>query len=192
MLWSGDIGCFWLYGNGVMRNPTLGLRRIYLRSTRVNKPLVERIIRLFILVGVGSAQLDSGYYQASHHNQRRLHLVLRLLVQGSVVVVVMAVGGWGMWNLGSDSLASQSDSLTAHPDPIYVAGCPVPDPLANSSTRGGIGKGRRCANEGFSHSITSRRSGGGLVEHRHGAERQREDKVSSPTSENSTSTSFGE
>src|SRR5215207_84548 len=37
MLWSWDIGCFWLYGNGVMRNPALGLGRIYLRSTRVNK-----------------------------------------------------------------------------------------------------------------------------------------------------------
>ena len=23
MLWSGDIGCFWLYGDGVMRNHAL-------------------------------------------------------------------------------------------------------------------------------------------------------------------------
>jgi hypothetical protein len=37
MLWSGDIGCFWLYGNRVMRNPANGLRRIYLLSTRVHK-----------------------------------------------------------------------------------------------------------------------------------------------------------
>jgi hypothetical protein len=37
MLWSGDIGCFWLYGSGVMRNPALGLRRISLPRTRVNK-----------------------------------------------------------------------------------------------------------------------------------------------------------
>jgi hypothetical protein len=37
MLWSGDICCFWLYGNGVMRNPALGLRSINLPRTRVNK-----------------------------------------------------------------------------------------------------------------------------------------------------------
>jgi hypothetical protein len=162
----------------------------------VNKPLVERIIRLFIadsslyvhLVGVSSAQLDNGYYQASHHNQRRLHLVLRLLVQGSVVMVVMTLGGWGMWNLGSDSLASQSDSLIAHPDPIYVAGCPVPDPLEKSSTRGGVGKGRGCTEEGSSHPITSRRPGGGLGGHLHGAERQREDKLPPRTSETLPST----
>jgi hypothetical protein len=115
-------------------------------------------------VGVSSTQLDNGYYQASHHNQRRLHLVLRLLVQGSVVVVVMTLGGWGMWNLGSDSLASQSDSLTAQPDPIYVAGCPVPDPLEKSSTRGGVGKGRGCTEEGSYHPITSRRPGVDLAD----------------------------
>jgi hypothetical protein len=61
-------------------------------------------------------------------------------VQGSIVMVIMALGWWRMWNLGSDSLASHSDSLTAHPDPIYVAGCAVSDPLEKSSTRGGVGK----------------------------------------------------
>jgi hypothetical protein len=47
MLWSGDIGCFWLYGSGVMRNPTLGLRRISLPRTRVNK---DHQTRLSLLV----------------------------------------------------------------------------------------------------------------------------------------------
>jgi hypothetical protein len=37
MLYSGEIGCFWLNGNGVMRNPALGLRRIHLLGTSVNK-----------------------------------------------------------------------------------------------------------------------------------------------------------
>jgi hypothetical protein len=95
----------------------------------------------------------------------------------------MTLGGWGMWNLGSDSLASQSDSLTAHPDPIYVVGCPVPDPLQKSSTRGGVGKGRGCTEEGSSHPITSRRPGGGLGGHLHAAEMQREDKLPRRTSE---------
>jgi hypothetical protein len=37
-------------------------------------------------------------------------------------VMVMALGGWGMWNVGSSTLSSQSDSLTAMGDTIYVAG----------------------------------------------------------------------
>ena len=76
-------------------------------------------------------------------------------MQGSVVMVVMTLGV-GEWNLGSDSLSSHGDSLKAHPDPMYVAGCPVPDPLQKSSTRGGVGMGRGCTEEGSSHPITPR------------------------------------
>src|SRR5215216_7384760 len=47
MLWSVYIGCFWLYGDGVMRNPALGLRRIHLQSTRLNK---DHQARLSLLV----------------------------------------------------------------------------------------------------------------------------------------------
>src|SRR5687767_8400737 len=43
--------------------------------------------------------------------------------------VLLALGWWGMANLGSSTLASPSDSLTAERSPIYVGGCPVPDPL---------------------------------------------------------------
>jgi hypothetical protein len=92
-------------------------------------------------------------------------------------MVVMAFGWWGLWNVGSDSLASQSESLTALGDPIYVAGCPVPDPLLEKdSAPGVVGEDRSCTEEGFSHPITSRRSRGGLGEPLHAAERQREDK----------------
>jgi len=61
-----------------------------------------------------------------------------------------------MWNLGSDTLASQSDSLTAERYTIYVAGCPVLDPLEKSSTRGGVGEGKGCTEQSSSHPITSR------------------------------------
>jgi hypothetical protein len=139
------------------------------------------------LLGVSSTRLDNGSLQASHHNQQRNHVVLRLLAEGSVVVLVMALGWWGMWNLGSYTLASQSDSLTAQRDPIYVAGCPVPDALEKSPARGGVGEGRGCTEEGSTHPITSRRPGVGLGEHGHGAERQREDKLPPRTSESSPS-----
>jgi hypothetical protein len=73
-----------------------------------------------------------------------------------------------MCNLGSDSLASQQ------PEPIYVAGCPVTDLPEKSSTRGSVGKGRGCSEEGFSHPITSRRPGGGLEEDAPAAEKAKE------------------
>jgi hypothetical protein len=97
-----------------------------------------------------------------------------------------------MVSLGSDTLSSQSDSLTAERSTIYVAGCLVPDPLEKSSTRGSVGEGRGCTEEGSSHLITSRQPGVGLVEDAHGAERQREDKVPPRTSENDPSSHSGE
>ena len=87
------------------------------------------------------------------------------------MVVVMGVGWWGMASLGSSTLAAESDSLAAQGDPIYVAGCPVPDLLEKSSARGGVGEGRGCSHEGSTHPITSRQPGGGLGERAHGADR---------------------
>jgi hypothetical protein len=114
---------------------------------------------------VSSTHLDNSSFQATNHKEHRNHIALKLLAEGSVVVLIMALGWWGIWNLGSHTLASQSDTLTAQQDPIYVAGCPVPDPLGKSSTRGGVGEGRGCSEEGLSHPITSRRPGAGLEGH---------------------------
>jgi hypothetical protein len=142
---------------------------------------------------VSSIHLETSSLQAIHHKEQRNHVVVRLLAEGSVVVLVMALGWWGMVSLGSDTLSSQSDSLKAERDPIYVAGCPVPEPLLEKdSARGGVGEDRGCTEEGFSHPITSRQPGGGLVEDAHGAERQREDKVPPRTSENDPSSHSGE
>jgi hypothetical protein len=93
------------------------------------------------------------------------------------MVLVMALGWWGMVTLGNSTLAAQSDSLTAQQDPIYVAGCPVPAPLEKSSARGGVGEGRGCSHEGSTHPITSRQPGVELGGRGHGAERQRDDSV---------------
>jgi len=92
------------------------------------------------LVGVSAMQLENSSFQPTNHNQHRNHIVVRLLAEGSVVVVLMVLGWWGMANLGSSTLASQSDSLTAEPSTIYVGGCPVPDPLEKGSVEGGAGK----------------------------------------------------
>jgi hypothetical protein len=139
-------------------------------------------------VGVNSTHLDNSRLQAPHHNQQRVPIVVRLLAQGSVVVLVIALGWWGMTTLGSSTLALQSESLTAHQDPIYVAGCPVPNPLQKSSRRGGVEEGTGCSEEDLSHLInTSRRPGGGLEGHALAAERQTEDKLFPLTSEKKSS-----
>ena len=144
------------------------------------------------LLGVSSIHLETSSLQAIHHKAQRNHVVVRLLAEGSVVVLVMALGWWGMANLGSSTLASQSDSLTAERSTIYVAGCPVLDPLEKSSTRGGVGEGRSCSQEGSTHPITSRQPGVGLGGQAHGAERQRDDRVPPRISQNSSSTHSGE
>ena len=96
------------------------------------------------------------------------------------MVLIVAFGWWAVADLGSST-------LTAQPEPIYVAGCPVSDPLGKSSSQGGVRNGRGCSKEGSSHPITSRRPGGGLDRHAHGAERYTDDRVAPRTSEHSSS-----
>jgi hypothetical protein len=143
---------------------------------------------------MSTSRLNNASFQAPHNNQQRLPIVFRLLAQGSVLMLVMALGGWGMANVGSSTLSSQSDSLTAHQDSIYVAGCPVPDPLQKSSRLGGgVEEGKSCSEEDLSDLInTSRRPRGGLEGHALPTQRQTEDKLSSPTSENISSSHSGE
>jgi hypothetical protein len=83
----------------------------------VSHPLIHRqLIAVCSLLGVSSTHLDNSSFQASHNNQQRLPIVLRLLAHSSVVVLVVSFGWWGMCNVGSDTLSSQCDPLTARPD----------------------------------------------------------------------------
>ena len=103
---------------------------------------------------MSATPLDNASLQeASYLKERRVKIVVRLLAESLVVVLLMALGWWGMTSLGSDSLQPMSD-------PIYVAGCPQADTLQKGS--GGVG----CSREGGSHHpITSRRPGAGLEGH---------------------------
>ena len=150
-----------------MQVPEYELRRITLRRTPLNKPSVEPVLRWFIqdsslrvpLPGVSSARHDYPSPQASDHQGRPKRIAFGLLAQGSVVVLLMAFGWWGITTLGSDSLRELRG-------PVYVAGCPLSNTLENSPRGGG------CSREGASHPITSRQPGGGLAsEHAHGAEK---------------------
>jgi hypothetical protein len=97
-------------------------------------------------------------------------IVVMLLAEISVVVLLMALGWWGITTFGSDP-----PQPIRHP--IYVAGCPLADTLEKRSAGGG------CSKEGASHPISTRQPRGGLVEHAHGAERHGEGKAHPRTSE---------
>src|SRR5829696_2151452 len=114
---------------------------------------------------MSATQLNNGSFQASHNNQQRLPIVFRLLAEGSVLLVVMASGWWGMTTLGSDSLQEIRE-------PIYVAGCPLADTTLEKGSAGG-----GCSREGVSHPITSCQPGVELGGQAHGAERHRDDRV---------------
>jgi hypothetical protein len=135
-------------------------------------------------VGVSAKHLENASLkEASYLKERRVKIVVRLLAQGLVVVVLlMALGWWGMTTLGGDSLQEMRY-------PLYVAGCPLADTTLEKHSMGGS-----CSKEGVSHPISSRKPGvrvvehAGLVEHAHGAERHSDDRVPPRTSENFYST----
>jgi hypothetical protein len=130
---------------------------------------------------VSSTPLENASLQeASYLKERRVNIVVKLLAESLVVVLVMALGWWGMMTLGSDSLQAMRY-------PIYVAGCPLADTTLEKGSAGG-----GCSKEDVSHPITTRQPGGGLVEHAHGSERQRDYRVPPRTSENSPSTHSSE
>ena len=122
---------------------------------------------------MSSTPLENASLEASYLKERRVNIVVRLLAEGLVVVLLMALGWWGMTTLGSDSLQAISD-------PIYVAGCPLADTTLEKGSAGG-----GCSKEGASHPMTSRQPEVGLGGQAHGAERHRDDRVPPRTSKNS-------
>jgi hypothetical protein len=108
---------------------------------------------------MSSAPLDYASPRPSYRQGHRKRIVFSLLAQGSVVVLLMAFGWWGITTLGSDSLLTMRG-------PIYVAGCPLNDTQEKGSAGGG------CSREGASHPITTRKPGAGLASERaRGAEK---------------------
>ena len=166
------------------------VRRIHLPRTQLNKPPVEPLIRWFIrdsslyvpLLGMSATRLNNASFQASYtkHHQR-LPIVARLLAEGSVLLLLMASGWWGITTLGSNSIQQMRE-------PIYVAGCPLSDTALEKGSAGG-----GCSKEGVSHPISTRQPGGGLgSEPAHGAERPREDKAPPQSSQIAPSKHSGE
>ena len=147
------------------------------------------------LPGMSALRLDEVSSKVSHHQGRPKRIVLSLSAQGSILVLFLAFGWWGIMTLGSHSLASQTDSLGAMGEPVYVAGCPVAASTPEtSSAGGGVGKKNDggWSEEGLYHSVTSRRPGAGPSGHAYGAEAGGGALSSERTSENKPSTHSGE
>jgi len=81
---------------------------------------------------MSATPLDNASLQeATYLKERRVNIVVRLLAESLVVVLLMALGWWGMTTLGNDSLQPMSE-------PIYVAGCPLSDTLEKGSAGGAV------------------------------------------------------
>ena len=147
------------------------------------------------LPGMSAPRLDEVSSKVSHHQGRPKRIVLSLSAQGSILVLFLAFGWWGIMTLGSHSLTSQTDSLRAMGESVYVAGCPVAASTPEtSSAGGGVGKKKDggWSEEDLYHSVTSRRPGAGPSGHAYGAEARGGALSSERTSENNPSTHSGE
>jgi hypothetical protein len=96
-------------------------------------------------------------------------VVLRLSLEGSVLVVVVALLLWGILTIGSQGVAAERHSLSALTVPApSTAGSAAPQ----ASRKGGAtGDGSECVEDqrcppakGWSHMSTSRQPGGGGTE----------------------------
>ena len=115
-----------------------------------------------------SARLqENGRFRGRHLKEQRDHIVSRLLVQGSALVLVLIFGWWGIVVLGSHTLALETNSLTVERYPTYVVGCPVPEKPEKGSAQVGVSRGKDCSAKArpHTHTTTSRQPGAGLTEH---------------------------
>ena len=161
------------------------------RSSRVHPEFIAGSSPCVSLPGMSAPRLEEVSSKVSHHQGRPKRIVLSLSAQGSISVLFLAFGWWGIRTLGSHSLASQTDSLREMGEPVYVAGCPVAASTPEtSSAGGGVGKKNDggCSEEGLYHSVTSRRPGAGPSGHAYGAEARGGAFSSERISENKPST----
>ena len=64
-------------------------------SGRCPPKIHHRFIAMWFPFDASSTHLDNLSFQASPHKGQRNHIALRLLAQGSAMVLVMALGWWG-------------------------------------------------------------------------------------------------
>ena len=94
----------------------------------------------------------------------RAHIVVGLLVEGSVLALVMMVWLWGIVALGSQTVVRETHSPMAQSAPKYVAVCHAPDTSKKGAALGAAGdEGRDCPPKDWPHTTTSRQPGTGLA-----------------------------
>jgi hypothetical protein len=95
----------------------------------------------------------------------RAHIVVRLLVEGSVLALVLMIGLWGIVALGSQTVVRETHSPMAQSAPKYVAVCHAPDTSKKGAALLGAAgdEGGECPPKDWPHTTTSRQPGAGLA-----------------------------
>lgn len=98
-------------------------------------------------------------------------VVLRLSLQGSVLVLVVALLLWGILTFGGQGVVAERHSLAAVRAPTPPIGCSVPQASESGALPGDGGEGAdsyyRCSAKEWPHTTTSRQPGGGAGERVH-------------------------
>ena len=101
-------------------------------------------------------------------------VVLRLSLQGSVLVLVVALLLWGILTIGSQGMVTERHSLAVVRAPTPPIGCSVPQASESGALPGDGGEGaehyRRCSAKEWPHTTTSRQPGRGAGERAHRGE----------------------
>jgi hypothetical protein len=99
--------------------------------------------------------------EASEHPHRVV--VLRLSLQGSVLVLVVALLLWGILTIGGQGVVTERHSLAVVRAPTPPIGCSVPQASKSGALPGGGGEGAdsyyRCSAKQWPHTTTSRQPG---------------------------------
>ncbi len=96
----------------------------------------------------------------------RAHIVVRLLVEGSVLALVLMFWLWGIVELGSQTVVRETHySPKAQSAPKkYVVVCHAPDTSQKGAALlGAAGGGGDCPPKDWPHTPTSRQPGAGLA-----------------------------
>ena len=98
-------------------------------------------------------------------------VLLRLSLQGSVLVLVVALLLLGILAIGDQGVVTERHSLAAVRAPTPPIGCSVPQASESEALPGDGGEGAdsyyRCSAKEWPHTTTSRQPGGGAGERIH-------------------------
>ncbi len=119
-----------------------------------------------------SARLLNGGARWRQVSQQRRRIVVRLLLEGLVLALVLAVVLWAILTLGRQSVAVETHSTASGTIPTYAVECSALEASHKGAAPPTAGvEGADCpAAKAWSRATTSRRPGAGVAEQGHSRE----------------------